>query len=249
MLSNRKIDNKYSIDFVIDNLDSMVSNNDMYFYMPMKSKRRPGSMTTHAIRTPALKNFQNVMSEKLRELIPDSFLKLCYDVVSKGYYGLGIRSYYYMPKSNYNISDVSNYIKAYEDCIVSRTKQSKGFIIDDKKHLEYYSKKICNLGDKWKVQTFIELVEKDPYYRSSMPIYCHVCDRLTDSHISEDLNSIICNECDNEKMVVLGEDPFKHTMSMPIKEFTCNTCGSHLLSEDGSSIMTCPNCNIDFKEI
>lgn len=245
----RIYDDSYCLDFMIDDLDFMVSTNDMYFHMPMKSKKRQGRLTTYTIKTPALKEFQKIISDKLKELIPDEFLKSYYEIVSTGYYGLKILSYYYMPLKNYKVSDVSNYIKAYEDCLVARTKMTKGFVIDDSKNIEYHSKKICSLGDKWKVQTFIKIVEKDPYYRSTLPIYCHACDRLTDSHISEDLNSIICNECDNEKMVIIGEDPFKYTISMPMKESTCNICGSYLLSLNDPSIMTCPNCKINFKEM
>lgn len=159
----------YELDIPILKFDFsnkfMVSTNDMYFYVPyMKGNRK----TTHAVKTQALKDLQKICEEKLSELIPDSFINLCREYLDKRFYGLRIISYYYMPKSNYESSDVSNYVKAYEDCISTRLKGpcKKNKSLDDKNNLEYHAIKYCGKDDLWHIHTEISIVPRDKYYRS-----------------------------------------------------------------------------------
>lgn len=193
----------------------LVSTNDMYFHVPMKSKRRQGKMTTHAVKTQELKDLQAICSDKLSELIPDSFINLCKDYLDKKFYGLRITSYYHMPKSNYEGSDVSNYVKAYEDCISVRLRgpRNKNKVLDDKNNLEYHAIKLCGKDDLWHVNTIIEIVPRDRYYRSfiigvdenkltsvigllsSIEHKCPICNSVVNIDINES------TECINERPV------------------------------------------------
>ena len=161
---------KYPMSFTLI-LEGMVSTNDMYFYVAYKS-RKSGRMSTHAVKTQELKDFQENMYKILPEVMNDSIIQHYKEAISSGMYGLQIYTVVKMPHSNYVSSDASNYIKAYEDCISSVMKKScatkRNNPLDDKNNLSYYTDKLCSKDDKWHVSTEIKLKVRDYYYRNTI---------------------------------------------------------------------------------
>ena len=146
--------------------NKMVSTNDMYFYVAYKRKGS-NRTSTHAVKTKELTEMQDKFIPDLKALIDKSFINDCIKYLETNLYGLSIETEYYMPISNYKGSDVSNYIKAYEDCISYALKESSK-ILDEKNNLEYLSRKYCNNDDVWKLITTIRIIPRDKYYRSQI---------------------------------------------------------------------------------
>lgn len=154
----------FEFSFVIE-FDSMVSTNDAYFHVAYK-KKGTNRLTTHAVKTQELKDFQSTCEEKFKELIPDDIIQELKDNFNPITQELQLTSMYYMPLSNYKNSDVSNYIKAYEDCISTRLKGSsrKKGSLDDKNINRHYSCKKFSNTNKWRVESTISVMPRDPNY-------------------------------------------------------------------------------------
>jgi Holliday junction resolvase RusA-like endonuclease len=169
-------------------LDSMVSVDEAYFHVPMKT--RNGRMTTHAVKSGKLKDFQDNLESILKSVISDSFINKAKSLVKSGHYGIAITVVFSMPSSNYLTSDTTNYIKAYEDCI------SKATGIDDKYNVIFNASKKLSESDKWIATTELSVVPLDDKYLISkigQPIgtidRCSVCGGEIDKSTS------ICTKC------------------------------------------------------
>lgn len=189
--------NKNRFTFSISN-DFMVSTNDAYFHVAYKRKGS-NRMTTHAVKSGELKAMQELFIPSIETLIDDSFINECIKMLRTGMYGLSISTDYYMPLSNYKNSDVSNYIKVYEDCISYALKKHDK-ILDDKNNLKYLSHKYCNSGNLWRVITTIEIIKRDECFINNweelpvqFPSLCPICNN---SLINLDDGNCKCNNCD-----------------------------------------------------
>jgi hypothetical protein len=154
---------------------------------------------TYKIRTPALKEFQAKMAEKLESCIPDNVITEFKNFRDKGYYGLCLFSVIYMPMENYESSDSSNYIKAYEDSIAKRLG------IDDVDNLTVRMTKKLSTDSNWGIQTNLSVELRDQMYlarklkiikkedldrmEKSEKYYCSVC-----GHEYNQIPSF-CEEC------------------------------------------------------
>lgn len=148
-------------------LDWMISTNDAYMHRVKKTKR--GSYTTYTTKSPGLRDFQNIMYDKIKSQINAynnlNIINKFKEYLDKKLYALSYETYYYMPIENYETSDVSNYIKCYEDCISSVMKElTNSKILDDKNNVDYLSHKRCSINNKWIVITTIYLVKRDSVY-------------------------------------------------------------------------------------
>lgn len=217
-------------------LDKMVSTNDMYFYVAYKS-RKSGRMSTHAVKTQELKDFQEHMYKVLSEVIDYTIVQHYKDAISSGMYGLHIHTVVHMPHNNYISSDVSNYIKAYEDCISSVMKRScatkRNNPLDDKNNLSYYTDKLCSKDDKWHVTTQINLKVRDYHYRYT---------------ISSDENKqrlLQLSQSDRVAVLFTGSDIIDrvtHSVLMNI----CPVCGKLDCLSSVDNKLICNNCNTTY---
>lgn len=181
----------------------MVSTNDMYFHVAYKRKNT-GRMSTHAVKTKELQEMQDSFIPSFKILIDKEFVHECVKYLKTKLYGLSITTEYYMPLSNYEGSDVSNYIKAYEDCISYALKEYDK-VLDDKNNLEYLSYKYCNSEDVWRMVTTIKIIPRDKYYRSRIigkevhdliPTISGICP-VCNSHVVQliCIGRARCNKC------------------------------------------------------
>lgn len=187
----------------------MVSTNDAYFHVAYKRKGS-NRMTTHAVKSEELKAMQESFIPSIEKLIDDSFINECIKMLRTGMYGLSICTDYYMPLSNYKSSDVSNYIKVYEDCISYALKKHDK-ILDDKNNLEYLSHKFCNPGDLWRIVTTISIVKRDECFINNLsedlsnqfPKICPMCNNPL---IILDDGNRKCDSCDIIYKIVKDEE-------------------------------------------
>lgn len=157
--------NIFEYTFEFDS-DWMLSTNDMYIHRPKKLNNNRWSVYT--TKSSGLRDFQSMMEEKLKVLITNECIEVLKISLENKRYGLCINTVCQMPIHNYEDSDVSNYIKAYEDCISTRLKgdTKKTHILDDKNNLEYHSiKEFIGEGiNHWHIKTTISVIERDEKY-------------------------------------------------------------------------------------
>lgn len=112
------------IEFIIKD-PPIISVNAMYFHYPVRGKIR-------SIKSDPLKALQKYYEKELKEDISDDDVQLLKTFLEedKKNNGLMITLEFGLPRKNMRRCDVSNYVKAIEDCIVKRTG------IDDKHHLK-----------------------------------------------------------------------------------------------------------------
>lgn len=238
-------DNPYILNFEFVH-DGLVSTNEAYFHMPKKSKKS-NRMTTYAVRSDKLKKLQDDLDEMLNHLISDEYIKIVSDLVDTKFYGLKIVTLYYMPYENYRDSDVSNYIKNYEDCIATRLRKFNKNL-DDKNNLEYRAiKRYRHSGStEWKIRTVIYPIERDIKYRSEiLKLYCSECNEY--HHCSYDKHTLrIYCDCDKhpDKRVYIGldlnRDKSLYGITKTYNENQCSVCGSEI-NEEG----ICTYCGIN----
>jgi hypothetical protein len=147
----------YKLDFVIKNIPPVLTN-DMYFSVPKKVNkvRKDGTpyqkwMATTAA-TPALKKYQLTMEELLSTIIDEQsqlhFYELFHKRTNKDY-GVILRIDHYVPENKIFDFDLSNTIKAFEDCLVRRLK------VDDKYTITLITTKSINMcpANNWIIHT------------------------------------------------------------------------------------------------
>lgn len=127
----------------------LISVNDQYMHPVRKSKS--GRYVSYVCKSPDLKEVQQYYSEVLSESIKDEEVQILRDFINenpKGR-GLSLEMHLGMPESQIYEHDISNFIKAVEDCISTRLK------IDDKYNLSVYiSKYVLSSEDtgKWEMK-------------------------------------------------------------------------------------------------
>lgn len=107
----------------------LISVNDQYMH-PVK-KTKSGKWTSYTCKSPALKNFQKFYEKKFNEIIPDDDIEFFKkEIESHPLKGLVLSIDVGLPLKELFEHDVSNFIKAFEDCLSTRLG------IDDSKNLE-----------------------------------------------------------------------------------------------------------------
>jgi len=115
------------IRFTIDN-PKLISVNEQYMH-PVK-KTKSGRYTSYVVKSPYLKEVQEYYNNLLNEIISDEDIKKLQEEVSdEKLTGLALEIRLGLPRKDIYENDMSNYIKAYEDCISRRLK------IDDSRNL------------------------------------------------------------------------------------------------------------------
>jgi ribosomal protein S27AE len=224
---------KYNIDFNLE-LEGMVSVDSAYFHVPMKSKRC-NRMTTHAVKSDKLKDFQELMSSILPEVIDKDKANNLRNAVSSGFYGLSVSVTYHMPRSDYMGSDTTNYIKAYEDCL------GNSLSIDDKYNILFRAEKVMSGSDLWTVNTQVSLKPRNYVFIGSENTYCQHCKHDTQSII--DGSKIICSNCNDTKFYIVDNT----TVSSNYKD-VCPCCGGNL-SVTAEHRYKCEKCNVFYVEL
>lgn len=98
----------------------LISVNEQYMHPVRKTKS--GRYTSYVCKSPYLKEVQSYYSEKLKELISDEEVETLKKEVVKYDVGVCLEIFVGLPRKEFYEYDVSNFIKALEDCIVSRVK-------------------------------------------------------------------------------------------------------------------------------
>lgn len=117
------------IEFEIDN-PKLISTNEMYMHPVRKTKR--GSYTSYVCKSPYLKEVQEFYKDLLSKKISDEDVESLRLEIKEGNGDVGIELSIRagFPRTDLYEYDASNFIKALEDCIVTRIK------IDDSKNLK-----------------------------------------------------------------------------------------------------------------
>lgn len=183
------------IEFKITGIEP-ISTNDMYFAVPMKSKKNPNRMWATTARTPALKEYQRVLQDKLSVIKTENSELVDYmtEKVASKYYK--INSKYVIRTSNkqfYLTQDSSNCVKALEDCIVKYLFNKK---IDDNVVNRLVVEKIYSpVVEDFEITCQWELAHRSYYEYEiiGLPLYCQNCDEYH-SVVTQD-SVIKCKEC------------------------------------------------------
>lgn len=140
------------IIIVIDN-PKVISTNDMYMHPVRKTKR--GSYSSYVVRSPYLKEVQEFYKKILENEITEEQIENLKSQIDKSH-GVKLSLLFSICQKDLYEYDVSNLIKAIEDCISRRIR------IDDSYNLEVYSSKSF-LEDheeiKWRLKIIIEVKE------------------------------------------------------------------------------------------
>lgn len=121
------------IEFEIKN-PKLISINEQYIHPVRKAKS--GRYYSYFAKSDYLKEVQAYYKEVLKDKIPDDKIKLLSGFVDcDKSNGISLTIEVGMPLRDIRDNDISNYIKALEDCIVTRTK------IDDSRDYEIVAKK------------------------------------------------------------------------------------------------------------
>lgn len=236
MYENNKYILKYEVVY-----DKMVSINEAYFHMPKKSSKN-GRLTTYTTKTDKLKKLQEYFNEVLDKLISDNYIKIISDLVDTKFYGIKILTVYSMPYDNYHDSDVSNYVKNYEDCIATRLRRFNKNL-DDKNNLEYRAiKRYRNSNsNEWKITTIIYPIERDIKYRSEiLELYCINCDKNTHCYYNKSDDGIYCSNCNKYIGLKINKDKSLYGITKSFLKYRCDVCGSEI-NQNG----ICTYCGID----
>lgn len=142
-----------SINFEIDDA-KLISVNDQYMHPVRKTKR--GRYVSYFAPSPYLKTVQAFYKEVLEEKITDEYIEMFNSALKDKSRGIKLEIIVGTPPEEFNRSDVSNFIKALEDCIVNRTK------IDDSRNFEVSIKKRSYDNEGlWKVHITLSTVDKE----------------------------------------------------------------------------------------
>lgn len=107
--------NKLLVMFEIKN-PKLISVNDQYIHPVRKCK--DGRYRSYVVKAPYLKEVQEYYKEVLPELIPDEIVKEIQSEINKtSNYGLSLEFMVGIPEKEFYDHDISNFIKALEDCI------------------------------------------------------------------------------------------------------------------------------------
>lgn len=117
----------YSFEFEIEN-PKLISVNEQYMHPVRKTKN--GRYVSYFAPSPYLKEVQKFYKDVLSEKIPDEDIEKLKETISTKDDGVELTIIVGLPRSDILEYDASNFIKALEDCIVSRTK------IDDSRHFK-----------------------------------------------------------------------------------------------------------------
>lgn len=135
------------ISFEIENPE-LVSVNEQYIH-PVK-KGKSGRYTSYFVKSAKLKKMQEFYENTLKEKITDEDIaELKIKLSQHPYTGLELRIFIGMPGNEINDHDVTNYVKALEDCIVKRTG------IDDVKDYRVIAEKQIS-NDKWMIRVELD---------------------------------------------------------------------------------------------
>lgn len=124
----------------------LVSNNDMYMHPVRKTKR--GTYVSYFCKSPSLKELSQFYEEVLSTLILEESIEFLKKEVSDGK-GINLKLEIGMPRNELYEHDVSNYIKAIEDCITNRTG------VDDRYNLTVSISKSIILSTDWVLKVTI----------------------------------------------------------------------------------------------
>ena len=146
------------IEFEIERPE-LISINDQYMHPVRKTKR--GSYVSYFAPSPVLKKTQAFYKEILQEKIPQEFIDQVKELVNDKSCGINFMMEVGLPESELRECDISNFIKAVEDCIVTRTG------IDDSRHYTVSAKKsIYDTEDKsWILKISYKTEEVRTYQR------------------------------------------------------------------------------------
>lgn len=115
--------------FVVKDID-LVSTNDMYLPRPMK-----GGKKAYLTKSGALRKFQDKMSDFLSKSLTDEVIHKFNESCEDRQSALKLTIDFHMDRSCFFSDDISNYIKALEDCI------SRRLGIDDVRNCELHLRK------------------------------------------------------------------------------------------------------------
>ena len=129
--------------------------NQMYRAVSAKSTKRKSGYWAVLARTDTLKAYQYAMKEALNEILPPEKIEPFVKLFRTGAFDIKVESKHYFYYKRYYDLDVSNLIKAHEDCIV------KHLGIDDSNTVRYEVEKVPVLTNDWLVKTRMELVKRN----------------------------------------------------------------------------------------
>lgn len=151
------------IEFEIEN-PKMISINEQYLH-PVK-KTKTGRYVSYFCASPLLKELQEFYKEILQEKIPDSFVEQLKQIIIDKSDGISLELEIGMPESEILEWDISNFVKAIEDCIVKRMG------IDDNRHYYVTAKKTIYESETkaW--------ILKVLYHTTTLEKYSHLNDQI-----------------------------------------------------------------------
>lgn len=106
------------IEFILTN-PKLISVNEQYMH-PVK-KTKSGRYTSYVCKSPYLKEVQSYYVDVLKKCISDEAVESLSKEVERFSSGLELEIVLGLPRKDFYEYDVSNFIKALEDCIVVRT--------------------------------------------------------------------------------------------------------------------------------
>lgn len=137
------------LEFTVEG-EPILTNN---MYKAYKSKARGWAVLGKS--NDLIKYQRKMRNEVLPQVLPESVIRDFIDEFNKGLYDIEVISIHYVPSNDFYKFDVSNLIKAYEDCI------ARHLGIDDVYTSEYTVKKVRSNESIWKIHTIMKLVEKE----------------------------------------------------------------------------------------
>lgn len=136
----------------------MISVNDQYMHPVKKTKN--GRYISYTCKSPSLKTFQDFYKEVLEDKISDQDVSQVNSEISESdKRGIDLSLEIGLPFKEIKDHDVSNFIKALEDCIASRLG------VDDSKNLSVSIKKSILEDPDWRLRVKISVVEILEYER------------------------------------------------------------------------------------
>lgn len=145
------------IDFeVVD--PKLISVNEQYLHPVRKTSK--GRYVSYFCKSPGLKDVQSFYEEVLKDKILEEDIQGLKDEMNNLYNrpaGLSLTIEIGLPRNELYEHDVTNYIKALEDCITSRTK------IDDNRNIIVMSMKSITPDDQWKLRVIIQSIPVRDY--------------------------------------------------------------------------------------
>lgn len=140
---------KIVIDLEVEG-PKVVSNNDMYMH-PVK-KTKSGRYVSYFCKSGSLKSLQEFYSKVFNDQIMEEDIESLKKELENPDNGISITFLFGMPASEVYQHDVSNFIKAIEDCVVERTK------IDDSRHISVTAAKSIYENKDWVLSIVIGII-------------------------------------------------------------------------------------------